>query len=118
MSSEIRPLPRDLDAEMAVLGAIVCDPGSLDRVRHNLASSAFSLPRNGVIFEACLALSDRSESITVLTLRTELESRGVLDQVGGLAFLGKLTDYPTAAGIESHAELVRRCALARSVIET
>jgi replicative DNA helicase len=109
--------PHDLEAERAVLGGVLLDNGALGAVGAVLAASDFYHPSHAVIFEAILALSSRSEPIDVVTLTTELRARERLNTVGGVQYLGELTDtVPTIAHIENHARIVADMAQVRRMI--
>jgi replicative DNA helicase len=109
--------PQDLDAEEAVLGAmmindqavltaseIISDPGEFYREAH------------GTVYRAILALLARSEPIDAVTVSDELERMGALDQVGGRGFIFGLSSSVTvAANVKSHAQIVRDLSLLRRV---
>jgi replicative DNA helicase len=114
----LRAIPSDHEAERFVLGAVLLDHESLYRISHKLSPASFDHPRHQIIYEAFLALSDKHLAITSITLRDQLAEQGKLESVGGIAFIGQLMDVPTAAHVESHAEIVRKKALARNLIRT
>ncbi|MCX6393210.1 MAG: replicative DNA helicase [Actinobacteria bacterium] len=109
--------PQDLDAEEAVLGAmmindqavltaseIISDPGEFYREAH------------GTVYRAILALLARSEPIDAVTVSDELERMGALEQVGGRGFIFGLSSSVTvAANVKSHAQIVRDLSLLRRV---
>jgi len=109
--------PQDLDAEEAVLGAmmindqavltaseIITDPGEFYREAH------------GTVYRAILALLARSEPIDGVTVSDELERMGALEQVGGRGFIFGLSSSVTvAANVKSHAQIVRDLSLLRRV---
>jgi len=112
----LRAIPSDHEAERAVLGAVLLDHESLFRISHKLKPESFDLPRHQIVYTAFLALAEKHLAITVITLRDQLQEQGMLERVGGMAFLGQLMDVPTAAHVEAHAEIVRKKSLARSLI--
>ena len=109
--------PQDLDAEEAVLGAmmindqavltaseIISDPGEFYREAH------------GTVYRAIIALLARSEPIDAVTVSDELERMGALEQVGGRGFIFGLSSSVTvAANVKSHAQIVRDLSLLRRV---
>ncbi len=110
--------PHDLDAERAVLGAILLDNTALGMAESVATAGDFYHPAHGVIFEAIQALSTRREPIDVVTLASELRARERLNTVGGAQYLGELTDtIPTIAHVESHARIVADLAGVRRMIE-
>ncbi len=82
-----RVLPHDLDAEQAVLGCLLIDADSILAVRDILGPGDFYAERNGHIFRAALALSDRGEPVDILTLKVQLERDGTLGRSGGIEYL-------------------------------
>ena len=111
--SETRTIPRDLDAETAVLGAVLLDPGSLDKI-YWLRSSDFSNPENEAVFAAMQALHDRGQGIDCVTLRGALhEPPEDLDK----RLLYFADRVPTAANIGHYAGIIREKALLRAYIQ-
>jgi replicative DNA helicase len=70
-----------------------------------------------LIFEAAAILIERSQPCDAVTLSGHLESQGLLDQVGGLSYLGSLArDTPTTANIRAYADIVRERSVLRQLI--
>lgn len=108
--------PHDLEAERAVLGAVLLDATTLHLVRPLIGAEAFYHPAHAVIFECMVALCDRNEPIDVVTLSHELRRRGRINAVGGMQFLGELTECtPTTAHVEQHAQVVAEYFSARRI---
>src|SRR6188768_2500988 len=111
--SELRPSagrvpPHDLDAEAAVLSAVMLAQEAFDRVAEFLRPEHFYSGANQRVFEAVLALQSESRPVDVITVAGWLRDRGVLQQVGGTAYLAQLTDaIPTIAHVEAHGKAVR-----------
>jgi replicative DNA helicase len=115
----LRAIPADHEAERAVLGAVLLDHNSLYKIEDKIKTASFDLPRHRVLYGACLDLAAKQQAITLITLRSFLDEQGLLEGVGGIAFLSELVDAtPTAAHVEHHADIVREKALARSLIRT
>jgi len=116
---DIRAIPADHEAERAVLGAILLDHEALYKVADKISPAVFDLPRHRILYEAFLALSERRQSITLITLRSYLQEQDLLEKIGGLPFLAEVADaVPTAAHVETHAEVLREKGLVRSLIRT
>jgi replicative DNA helicase len=111
------PPPHDLEAERAVLGGVLLDPASLERLAE-ITPADFYQPSHALIFESMHALRGRDEPIDVVTLTAELRRRDRLNTVGGVQYLGELTDaIATVAHIESHARIVTAHARRRREID-
>lgn len=110
-------IPHDGEAEEAVLGSLLIDPDALYRVASFLRPEDFYIQKNGWIYEAILALHDRREPVDLVTLRNELEARGLLEEVGGVAYLARLIDtVPTAIHVEAYGRIVEEAAIRRRLI--
>ncbi len=102
-----------------MLGALILDHDAYFKVEDKLSSAAFDLPRHRILYEACADLAAKQQAATLITLRSYLAERGLLDQIGGVAFLSRIADaVPTAAHIEHHAQILREKSIARALIRT
>ena len=115
----IRAIPADHEAERAVLGAILLDHDCLYRVADKIRAADFDDPRHRTLFEACAALAEKSQPITLITLRNFVEERDLLERSGGLGYLASVADaVPTTAHVEHFARIVRDKAIGRALIRT
>ena len=106
--------PSNVEAERAVLGAILLDNAALLTAVEIIHPTDFYKPTHQTIFEAMLAINARGDVIDLLVLRDELERAKTLDDIGGPAYLVSLVDVvPTAANISYHAKLVNETARLR-----
>ena len=109
--------PFNVEAEQAVLGAILLDNNAILKALEVFEPSDFYRPSHQKIFDAMYNLSERGDIIDLLVLRDELERKKELDNVGGSAYLVGLVDViPTAANIEFHAKIVHEKAIARRLL--
>jgi replicative DNA helicase len=110
--------PYNLEAEQAVLGAILLDNTAIHTALEVFDSDDFYRKSHLKIFQAMLTLLDgRQMEVDLLTLRDELERQRVLNEIGGPAYLAALVDQvPTAANIEFHARIVHEKAIARNLL--
>jgi replicative DNA helicase len=109
--------PYNLEAEQAVLGAILLDNTAIHKALEVFDSDDFYRKSHQKIFNAMLELIDRSDAVDLLLLRDELERRRELEEIGGPAYLAALVDQvPTAANIEFHARVVHEKAIARNLL--
>ena len=111
--------PQAVEVEQAVLGAMMIEQRAIGRAFEFLDESCFYHAPHAKIFNAILALYERSEGVDQLTLSEELKRHDQLDAVGGVVYLAKLTtEVATAANIDYHAKIVLDKALSRRLIET
>lgn len=115
-------VPRhDLDAEAAVLSAVLLSHEAFDRVIEILKPEHFYSDANGRIFEAAIALSLSNPPIPIdiVTIGSWLRDREKLAQIGGATYLAQLADAtPAVAHVEDHARVVRELARLRELVAT
>lgn len=110
--------PHDIAAEEAVVAALVLDDDAYDAVRTILQPRDFFREQNGWVYEACAALAERGESITIPSVCHELDRAKRLDAAGGEVYVAEIAGkYFTAVGVETHARIVARDALYRRTIQ-
>jgi replicative DNA helicase len=113
----LRLPPHSVEAEQSVLGGLMLDSAAWDQVADRVVADDFYRNDHRLIFEAVAGLIERSQPCDAVTLSGHLESQGLLDQVGGLAYLGSLArDTPTAANIRAYADIVRERSVLRQLI--
>ena len=112
--------PHNLDAERAVLGAILLEGReSLPRVIEVLRASDFYTEAHRALYDTILRLFDRSEPIDLITLSEELRRTDQLQFVGGPAALALLVEQASiAAHLGSYTQIVRDMAVLRELIQT
>ena len=99
--------PQNLDAEQSVLGAMLIDKDAVLRAMEFVRPQDFYRDAHKHVFEAMLDLTERGEAIDLITVTEELRQKGVLDQVGGAAYVAGLANLvPTAANVEYYARIV------------
>jgi len=97
----------DRELEEALIGSILINPDAFIDVVPILKSEDFYLNRHQWIWDAFVELFKSDQDFDVLTVRNELESRGHLDDVGGLDYLIGLTNnVPSSLHAESYAKLI------------
>jgi replicative DNA helicase len=112
--------PHNLDAERAVLGAVLLEGReTLPRVIEVLKPSDFYTEAHRVMYGAMLTLFDRGEPVDVLTLTEELRRGDQLEFVGGPAALALLVEQGSiSAYLGSYTAIVRDRAVLRELIQT
>jgi len=112
--------PHNLDAERAVLGAILLEGReTLPRVIELLKPSDFYTEAHRLTYQGMLTLFNRSEPVDVLTLTEELRRSEQLEIAGGPAALALLVEQGSiSAYLTSYASIVRDMAVLRELIQT
>jgi replicative DNA helicase len=113
----LRLPPHSIEAEQSVLGGLMLDAAAWDQIADRVIAEDFYRNDHRLIFEAAAILIERSQPCDAVTLSGHLESQGLLDQVGGLSYLGSLArDTPTTANIRAYADIVRERSVLRQLI--
>lgn len=113
-----RPLPHNAEAERAILGAILLDNLLIILAAELLRPDEFYVRAHQLVFIAMLALSARGSEINPILLGEELRREGVLEQMGGVAFISELTyGLPHYTNVAAYAKVVKGKALLRSLVK-
>lgn len=114
-----RTPPHNIEAEQAVLGAILIDQDALTSASELLVPDSFYRTKHQKIFEAMLGLSDKGEPIDLVIMTSAMADQGLLEEVGGVSYLAELAEVvPTAANVEYYARIIAEKALLRRLIRT
>ena len=109
--------PHNLDAEQAVLGALLLEWGAMSDVVMMLKADRFYSFQNQMIFEAMVSLFKQNVHGDTLTIINELTKLGKIEQAGGTAYIASLTDtVPTAANVSYYVGIVLDAAVRRDLI--
>ncbi|GAB4301241.1 MAG: replicative DNA helicase [Oscillatoriaceae cyanobacterium] len=104
---ENRLPPQNIEAEEAILGAILLDPEAINQVADSLPVAAFSLFAHQEIYKATLALYTGGKPTDLMSVTTWLADRNLLEKVGGQSKLAQLVDRTVSAvNIDQYAALV------------
>jgi replicative DNA helicase len=99
--------PNDLDAEAAVLSAMLLSRDALARVVPILAPEHFYSDANGRIYEVAQELAAEGRPVDITLVASVLRDRDILAQIGGPGYLAQLADAtPAVAHVEAHAQRV------------
>jgi len=109
--------PQSLEAEQAVLGALLANPATLARVVELLRPESFYKQSHKLIYSAIVDLFNSSEPIDVVTVSEQLRDLDKLEMVGGRAYVNDLAlSMVTTANVEYYAKLVAEKSLLRELI--
>jgi len=109
--------PHSIEAEQAVIGGLLLDNRAWERIADRIHEKDFYRHDHRLIFNAIGALESKSQPFDVVTLSEALAQNEELEQVGGLAYLGRLAkDTPSAANIVAYADIVRERSVLRQLI--
>ena len=112
-----RSLPHNLEAEKAVLGAVLIHNEQFNIAVELINAQDFYRHAHQQIFDKMISLSERNEGIDLVTLKEELDRAGNLNEVGGPAYIAALVDgVPKSTNVEYYAKIVKEKATLRSLI--
>src|SRR5207245_517545 len=111
--------PNSLDAEIAVLGAMLLSPQDAgSQARERLSEHHFYHAAHQVIFREIAVLQDAMQAVDMITLSQRLQDKNQLDEIGGAAYLADLVSrVPTTANLEHYIDIVWEKFLLRQLIE-
>lgn len=109
--------PQAVEAEMSLLGCLMLDKSAIVRVADLLSAEDFYKKAHQDIYMACRDLFERGEPIDFLSVSNRLKDMGLLDGVGGSAYLTELVNsVPTASHTSTYAGIVHRKRILRDLI--
>ncbi len=113
----LRVPPHNLDAEKALLGALIIKANVMHDVSVTVYPESFYAEKHAEIYRAILDTFMKGDPIDILTITTKLKNRELLDRVGGASYITELVEgVPAAANAMYYAELVHSKAVLRGLI--
>jgi len=111
--------PHDIEAEKAVLSAILLDNDAIHAVVTEVREEDFYHPSHQILYRSMVRLRDENQPVDLTTLAAFLKGEGLLESIGGPVALVEIADYEaTPANIIHYAKIVRDLAIKRSLIST
>lgn len=115
--SAIKTPPHSIEAEQSVIGGVMLNNDSWDDVAEQVSEKDFYRQDHRVIFSAIGVLAEEGQPLDVVTIAEALDQRQLLEQAGGIAYLGELANStPSAANIRAYAKIVRERSVLRQLI--
>lgn len=113
-----RPLPQNIEAEQAVLGAVLIESTVINQVLEILIPEDFYKEAHRKIFNSMIDLDRENKPIDLLTLFDHLKSNGnLLEEVGESSYLTYLTELvPTTENVNYYAKLVKEKSIIRKLV--
>jgi len=111
-----RPLPQNIEAERAILGAILLNNNALQAAIAKIRSEDFFVSQHRQIFERMIYLASEAKPIDVVTLMDSLQNSGELQSVGGVDYLSGLADgLPEVTNVEFYCDIVKNKSALRTL---
>jgi len=106
--------PQNLEAEQSLLGGLLVDPDSTNKVVDVVVPADFYKDAHNRIYGIMLDLYERNEPIDLITVSSLARDRNILEGIGGVTYLNTLVDLmPSAANIVQYAKMVKEKSLLR-----
>lgn len=110
-------MPQNIDAEEAILGAILVSPSCMNKVVEHLRPESFYKPAHRYVYEAMLQLYNGEDKIDIVSVSDVLNINQKLELVGGRAFINDLSYKTiTTSNVEYYSKIVQEKAIKRSLI--
>ncbi len=112
-----RGLPASIEAERAILGAILLDNHSFNEAAERITADDFLLDSHRRIYSRMAELIEAGRAVDIVTLAEELSRRKEVESIGGVAYLASLTEgLPRRVSIEEYVRIVKDKSLGRQLI--
>ena len=110
-------MPQNIEAEEAILGAILVNPSCMNKIVEHLRPESFYKPAHRYVYEAMLQLYNGEDKIDIVSVSDMLNINQKLELVGGRAFINDLSyNSITTANVEYYSKIVQEKAIKRSLI--
>ena len=110
-------LPQNIEAEEAVLGAILVNPDVIAKIADSLKPESFYKPAHKYVYQAMLQLMSNNERIDLVSVSDVLSCNSQLETVGGRAFINDLSYKTiTTSNVEYYARIIQEKAIKRALI--
>lgn len=116
-NKQLRTPPNNIDAEKALLGAIILKPDTMHDISVSVYPESFYADKHREIYRAILEIFMKGDPIDILSVTTKLKSNKQLERVGGAAYVTELIEtVPAAGNAHYYAEQVQNKAILRGLI--
>ena len=113
----MRTAPCSIEAEQSVLAGLMLDNSAWDSVCTKLSAETFYHDIHRLLFQCIEELSNTSRPFDPVTVAAELESKGLLEQTGGVSYLTELVEsVPVVTNLTEYADIVYERAVRRQLI--
>ena len=113
------PLPSNEEAERAVLGSVLIESSSINQVIEILIAEDFYNESHSKIMNCMIDLDMEGTPVDVLTLYELMNSKGIIEEIGGAAYLTYLVStVPTAENVAHYARIVKDKSVLRKLVLT
>ena len=112
-----KTVPHNLEAEQAVLGAMLVDNSCIDQITEIVCSEDFYSKQNGLVFECISELYKEKKVVDVLTVADRLKEKGAPEEMQSAEFIRNiLMSVPSSSGVKAYAGIVYEKSTLRKLI--
>jgi replicative DNA helicase len=116
-STQIRVPPQAIEAEKALLGAIMLRPECMHDLTDLVTADSFYVDKHRTVYRAMHDLFSKSDPIDVLSVSARLKASKDIDRIGGSSYLAELVNaVPATTNVHHYADLVQKASTLRSII--
>ncbi len=116
---ENQKIPCEIEAELALIGAILIDDNLIIEVSDLLIPDAFYDQKNRIIYQAMLEINKDGNGIDAVTLMNYLNSRNKLEAAGGMEYISRIADaYYSISNVDTYIDLIMDAYIKRTTIYT
>ncbi len=113
-----RVLPHSIEAEQAVVGAMLMDRDAILTSSEIISGDDFYQKAYGVIFDTVVEIYNEGKPVDLITLQERLKEKDVPAEISSLEFVRDLvTAVPTSANVKYYAEIVSEKSMLRRLIK-
>ena len=118
MEKKAKILPNDLEAEQSLLGCLFISQDACAEIFPTVNVKDFYSNAHQKIYQAMLDNYIKNVAVDYITVSKVLETKGELEEVGGLGYITDLTNYvPSAANYKHYADIIRNDSILRQIID-
>ena len=111
--------PFSAEAEQSVLGSVLIEPNSMDKLSGNIKPEHFYITQHQAIYNVLSDMYMLGKTIDHVTVLNELKARGIYDDAGGKAYITQLIQMvPSAANLDAYIDIVKDKYYSRSLMQT
>ena len=111
--------PQNIEAEVATLGSMLLSQDAIAQALEMLDKNYFYKDSHQKIFQTIVELYDKNSAVDLLTVSEKLKEKGLLDEIGGPAYLATIADsVPSAANVQHYAKIVKEKYILRCLINS
>ncbi len=118
MEKKAKILPNDLEAEQSLLGCLFISQDACAEIFPTVNVKDFYSNAHQKIYQAMLDNYIKNVAVDYITVSKVLETKGELEEVGGLGYITDLTNYvPSAANFKHYADIIKNDSILRQIID-